>query len=991
MELILQKGLPHQEKPVQAISEVFGAVVWTAPGTSPYENPRIDFDASSLQGTLRDTIRRYGGIESSLTLPSSSCLSIDIKMETGTGKTYVYTNTIYELHKQFGINKFVICVPSLPIKAGTAQFISDPYVLQHFRDTCNYESTIELCVLKAAKKKKGKQFFPSAVRAFVEASKHNSDRINVLLVNMGLLRGKTLLTRDDYDFGVQGYYSPLEAIKSTRPFVIIDEPHRFSREDKTFKLIEDRMCPQCIIRFGATFPKIAVGAGRNKHLETDYQNVLYNLTAFDSFKQNLIKGISKEHFNADADSQEKMKIISIADRESVSVNHISSNGTVSRRLVAGESLGILSDKLSGLSISAIGRDFVELSNGQTKRAGEEFMVDVFSTPYQEQMIKLAIQRHFETERANFERSNRIKTLALFFIDSIESYRGDATGNAWLRDTFDRLLLEQIDRELSRHNSADYDDFLSQSKLNLAACRAGYFAQDNSDSDEAIEQEVNDILHNKKQLLSFRNPDGSWNTRRFLFSKWTLKEGWDNPNVFTITKLRSSGSENSKMQEVGRGLRLPVDENGVRIDDGDFMLNYIVDFTEADFANQLVKEINGDLPQNGGILTISAEEMQHVAALRGMDEMALMMELYAQKYILDTNKTLNPDLLNEFYENYPEFVSRKTLPTGKIVDRNKCRKTFVKVRKEQYDELRTLWEQINQKYIIFLDDRIDTMVEEALPSLLEGDTFTERSVKSTRSVIAAANGQMEAVAGSGVEYTVSGKPMPYNVFLKKINRATSIPIGTLHKAISNYASTHTDFTGNYINEASMVSFIQKFKEWRAENLLGRMNYKKADYKTAVTSLTNPDGTLKDEIVQGSIGVRIEKSVSVPANYLYGSLAYDSPLEKNNILSEPESVVVYGKIPRRSIAIPTIGDSTYSPDFMYIVRKGNGDKELNLVVETKDVENKSQLRGEEKLKISCAEQFFKTLQADGFDVKFRTQLGNKQMLSIINEIISGDGNQ
>ncbi len=408
------------------------------------------------------------------------------------------------------------------------------------------------------------------------------------------------------------------------------------------------MCPQCIIRFGATFPKIAVGAGRNKHLETDYQNVLYNLTAFDSFKQNLIKGISKEHFNADADSQEKMKIISIADRESVSVNHISSNGTVSRRLVAGESLGILSDKLSGLSISAIGRDFVELSNGQTKRAGEEFMVDVFSTPYQEQMIKLAIQRHFETERANFERSNRIKTLALFFIDSIESYRGDATGNAWLRDTFDRLLLEQIDRELSRHNSADYDDFLSQSKLNLAACRAGYFAQDNSDSDEAIEQEVNDILHNKKQLLSFRNPDGSWNTRRFLFSKWTLKEGWDNPNVFTITKLRSSGSENSKMQEVGRGLRLPVDENGVRIDDGDFMLNYIVDFTEADFANQLVKEINGDQPQNAGILTISAEEMQHVAALRGMDEMALMMELYAQKYILDTNKTLNPDRLNEFY-------------------------------------------------------------------------------------------------------------------------------------------------------------------------------------------------------------------------------------------------------------------------------------------------------------------------------------------------------
>lgn len=988
MELILQKGLSHQEKPVQAISEVLGGVSWIETDISHYENPRIDFEATSLQKTLKETIKRYGGIESSLTLPKTSCLNIDIKMETGTGKTYVYTNTIYELHKQFGINKFVICVPSLPIKAGTAQFIADPYVQKHFQDTCNYESTIELGVLKAAKKKKGKQFFPSVVRAFVEASRFNTNKISVLLVNMGLLRGKTLLTRDDYDFGVQGYYSPLDAIKSTHPFVIIDEPHRFSREDKTFKMIEDKICPQCIIRFGATFPKITIGTGRNKRTETDYLNVLYNLTAFDSFSQNLIKGISKEHFNEEAETQEKIKIISIVDRESVSVNHISTSGTVNRRLVAGDSLGILSDKLSGLTIDAIGKDYIELSNGQTKRTGEEFMVDVFSTSYQEQMLKLAIQRHFETERANFERSNRIKTLALFFIDNIESYRGDESGHAWLQETFDRLLLEQLDKEIDKHNSADYDDYLAQSKQNLAACRAGYFAQDNSDSDEAIEQEVNDILHNKKQLLSFRNPDGTWNTRRFLFSKWTLKEGWDNPNVFTIAKLRSSGSENSKMQEVGRGLRLPVDENGARIDDGDFMLNYIVDFTEADFANQLVREINGDLPQKAQILTISDAEMQRVAGLRGIEPMALMVELYTKKYILDTNKTLNPDLLNEFYEEYPEFVTSQTLPSGKIIDRNKSQKTFVKIRKEQYNELKDLWELINQKYVIFLDEKIDEMVQEALPSLLDVDTFTDRTITSSRSIIAAANGQMESVASSGVEYTVSGKPMPYNVFLKRINRATSIPIQTLHKAICDYANGHPTFTDKYINEASMAIFIQKFKDWRVENLLGRMNYKKADYKTVVTSLTNPDGTLKDEIVQGSTGVHIDKTASVPDNYLYGNLTYDSPLEKNNILSEPESVVVYGKIPRKSIAIPTIGDSTYSPDFMYVVRKQNGDKELNLVVETKDVENKSQLRGEEKLKIGCAEKFFKTLQEDGFDVQFRTQLNNRQMMNIINEIISSE---
>ena len=988
MELILQKGLSHQEKPVQAISEVLGGVSWIEADISPYENPRIDFEATSLQQTLKDTIKRYGGIESSLTLPSASCLNIDIKMETGTGKTYVYINTIYELHKQFGVNKFVICVPSLPIKAGTAQFIADPYVQKHFQDTCNYESTIELGVLKAAKKKKGKQFFPSVVRAFVEASRFNTDKISVLLVNMGLLRGKTLLTRDDYDFGVQGYYSPLDAIQSTHPFVIIDEPHRFSREDKTFKMIEEKICPQCIIRFGATFPKITTGSGRNKLVETDYLNVLYNLTAFDAFSQNLIKGISKEHFNEDAETQEKIKIVSIVDRESVSVNHISTSGTVNRRLVSGDSLGILSDKLSGLTIDSIGKDFIELSNGQIKKSGEEFMVDVFSASYQEQMLKLAIQRHFETERINFERSNRIKTLALFFIDNIESYRGDESGHAWLQETFDRLLLEQLNKEIAKPNNEDYEAFLVQSKQNLAACRAGYFAQDNSDSDEAIEQEVNDILHNKKQLLSFRNPDGSWNTRRFLFSKWTLKEGWDNPNVFTIAKLRSSGSENSKLQEVGRGLRLPVDENGARIDDGDFTLNYIVDFTEADFANQLVAEINGDLPQNVSILSISVEEMQRVAGLRETTDMALMMELFNKNYIVDINRTLNLELLTEFYEEYPEFVTNKTLPSGKIVDRNKSNKTFVKVRKEQYKELKDLWELINQKYVIFLDEEIDDMVQNALPDLLESEVFTDRTITSSRSIIAAANGQMESVISSGVEYFVSAKPIPYNVFLKRINRSTSIPIQTLHKAICDYATGHPSFSDKFINEASMANFIQKFKDWRMENLLSRLKYKKANYKNVVTSLTNADGTLKDEIVQGLIGVHIDKTALVPDNYLYGNLTYDSPLEKTNILSEPESVVVYGKIPRKSIAIPTIGDSTYSPDFMYVVRKQNGDKELNLVVETKDVENKSQLRGEEKLKISCAEKFFKTLQDDGINVQFRTQLNNRQMMSIINEIISSD---
>jgi len=207
------------------------------------------------------------------------------------------------------------------------------------------------------------------------------------------------------------------------------------------------------------------------------------------------------------------------------------------------------------------------------------------TSYQEQMMRLALERHFEIEKANFcGRNFKIKTLALFFIDDIASYRETEDGKEpYLLKAFERLLKERIEMEISKltENEEEYKKYLEESLANISACHGGYFAQDNSDSDEDIAREVDIILNEKKRLLSFKNPDGTYNTLRFLFSKWTLKEGWDNPNVFTIAKLRSSGSENSKLQEVGRGLRLPVDENGNRISNEEFQLNYIVDFTEAD--------------------------------------------------------------------------------------------------------------------------------------------------------------------------------------------------------------------------------------------------------------------------------------------------------------------------------------------------------------------------------------------------------------------------
>ena len=201
-------------------------------------------------------------------------------------------------------------------------------------------------------------------------------------------------------------------------------------------------------------------------------------------------------------------------------------------------------------------------------------------------------------------------------------------------------------------------------------------------------------------MSFKNEDGTLNTLRFLFSKWTLKEGWDNPNVFTIAKLRSSGSENSKLQEVGRGLRLPVDENGNRISNEEFTLNYIVDFTEADFAQKLVDQINGELPQTA---IISEEKLNAVAKKIGKSSDDLFDELYDKRYI-DRHLNIKPETRDLFFAEYPDFATG--LSAGKVKDRNKDKPKPVKIRKAVYNEIKELWETINHRYLLFYDNDLN---------------------------------------------------------------------------------------------------------------------------------------------------------------------------------------------------------------------------------------------------------------------------------------------
>lgn len=942
---------------------------------------RLFISGTNIKAIQKDLPAEF---RSNIPLNDDGYLSLDIKMETGTGKTYVYTKTIYELHKRYGFNKFIIAVPSLAIKAGTAQFLQDSYARKHFTDSCSYDAEIEPLILSAPKKKKkGRSYFPSVVSDFVKGSCQNTNKIYVLLVNMQLLTGAKVVTKDDYDYGVEGFYKPLDAIAATKPIVMIDEPHRFSRAQKAFKVITEQIKPQAIIRYGATFPETTVGRGRNRISLKDYQNLLYDLNACASFNQGLIKGVAKEHFEPVSKKDAKVKITSIDNKEAVHFQ-LKQKDTAAKsfELKKGDSLSIITEAFAGVTISAIGTNFVEFSNGIKKNTGEELDVDIYMTSYQEQMLRLALQRHFETEKQNFcDRKYKIKTLALFFIDDITSYREDDDGKEpYLRLAFEKLLKEQLEKTIASLNEHDeeYKKYLEASLADLQACHAGYFAQDNNDTDENVAKEVDTILHGKKELLSFTRENGEPNTLRFLFSKWTLKEGWDNPNVFTIAKLRSSGSDNSKLQEVGRGLRLPVDENGNRISNEDFTLNYIVDFTEANFAQNLVDQINGEVPQSN---TISEEKLQQVAEKLGITDDELFEELLVNKRYIDRHYNIRPETKAQFFEEYPEFAAG--LKSGKVKDRNNEKPKPVKIRKAVYNEIKELWETINHRYLMFYDDDLDDNIEDIVLSIFEKDVFTTLVMSSERNKIHSDGSTVNVVSEAGVQYVVSSR-ISYGLFLKRISNVTNLPIKVLHVALCRYAKKHgTSFT-TLLNDNSVAAFCKEFTTWKTENLQGRFKYERSKAPLGATALTYADGSVRSEVAQGRIGTKIMPGTP-SAKYLYDAYAYDSPLERDNIMADIEEVIVYGKIPRASIAIPTIAGSMYSPDFMYVVKHSNGDKELNIIVETKDVEGKTDLRSEEKVKIDCAKVFFNTLTTDGYKVHFRTQIGNKQMIQIINEVI------
>ncbi|ULJ61891.1 type III restriction-modification system endonuclease [Wielerella bovis] len=979
-----EKNLPHQERAIESVLSVFNHI-HPPKQNSRDENPEIMFSGSLKMDNLQK-IQKANSVED---IPLSGSNVLDIAMETGTGKTYTYTKTMFELNRVLGVFKFIVVVPTLSIKAGTKNFLQSTSLTEHFRQDfagLYGEKEIQLYVVESQKNKANKSSMPSEIVRFVETE--DTQKIHVLLINMGMVNSPTMAGKDKNNDGSHlikdQYHVPFEALAAVKPFLIMDEPHKFDIDGITWQNLQ-LFKAQFILRYGATFPSIQVNKkdehGKNIKNEQGkiiklsvqkFENLLYRLTAIDAFNDDLVKGIRAFTEQIDGDNGERIKLIDLDGKEATFVLN-----KQEFKLSKGELLSRIHHAIDDLFVAEMNKSTLVLSNGLEMKKGESLNPYSYSDSVRDKMMRQAVRQHFELEKQLLTRNGgRIKPLTLFFIDDIQGYRDEKNQlSGSLKTVFEQMVKTELENVLKNES----DEFLRQywqTALNdISQTHGGYFSQDNSDKDEKIEQQVNEILHDKEALLSLANP------RRFVFSKWTLREGWDNPNVFQICKLRSSGSETSKLQEVGRGLRLPVNEYMARVKDHAFFLNYFVDSSETDFVKTLTDEVNHAVVKPIVFTELNDELIEKIQAAYPNE---------TKKNIRNTLADLTDDddvfLENGFAEAqklFPKaFEVSGSLKNGKIT-RSGDKAEKVKMRVGKYDELKALWEAINQKALLQYKIQDEAEFLALFTQYLRDNAhkFTKTGIRTVQQEIQVSNGLLTAVNSESV-YDEVFEPintLNYREFLLKLSQTALIQMQTLHQAF--FAVRDVLPISQYLNEQTIKAIQAGFDRWLLLHSFNafEVGYSRVGGSIHPTKFTDNQGNALVEVNAADLGTQFDE-VNPLEEFLFESVFYDSELERENITDNRiQEVIVFTKIPKNSIKIPVAGGKTYSPDFAYIVKTAL-DETLNLILESKNVSGSDDLRQEEQQKIKHAERLFAEINRD-VNVKFQTQFEGEQIVEFL----------
>lgn len=933
-----------------------------------YGNHRLELDRQTMLRNIRFVQNLYDITPSETLAQGVAPVNLDIEMETGTGKTYVYIKTMFELNKQYGWSKFIVVVPSIAIREGVDK--SFTMLEDHFMELYG---------------KKARPFVYDSSNLQRLDSFSSDSGLCVLIINTqafaasmkegGRSKESRIIYSKQDDFGSR---RPIDVIAANNPIIIMDEPQKMEG-DATQAGIK-RFNPLFVLNYSATH--------KTKH------DTVYALDALDAYRQRLVKRIHVKGFELKnlrgISGYMYLDGIELSPKRPpmarIEIETKTASGTIVRKTKAFGTGGSLYEEsglaeYEGFTLTEIKpQGYVTFLNGVTLRRGE-VVGDTSELTMQRVQIRETIMSHLEKERQLFKRG--IKCLSLFFIDEVAKYKSyDEAGNE-VKGVFQKIFEEEYARLVSEEFhiwDEDYNEYLR--RFTPQEVHRGYFSIDkktNRVTDGKVEKKtgLSDdisaydlILKNKERLLSFEEPT------RFIFSHSALREGWDNPNIFQICTLRHSNSTTAKRQEVGRGLRLCVDKNGVRMDKellGEDVhevnkLTVIANESYADFTSALQKETREVLRKRAVQATVAyftGKQIKIGEEFHTIDESEasrIIVYLEDNDYI-DKDKHITPEYREAVANGNVAPLPPKLEPIAggvtrlinsifdpKALDdmvRNEKTTTLENKLNENFDkeEFQALWKEINHQYVYTVSYDSDELIGKAIQHI-----NAELDVKRLRYIMVegmqdekqvtefgdtrSQSHQLTDICTSTVRYDLVGD----------IAKGANLTRRTVVKILQGIKGSKL-----YLFKNNPEEFIRKvisiIKEQKSTMIVETIHYNITEGKYDSNIFTVKSKMDFDKAYEA------KKHIT---DYVFS----DSKGERQfaHDLDEAKEVVVYAKLPR-TFHIPTpVGN--YAPDWA-IAMEADGIKHIFFIAETKGSLSSMDLTKIEQAKIECAEKLFNSI--------------------------------
>jgi type III restriction enzyme len=912
---------------------------------------RLQLLDDELLGNLGDIQLRNG------LRPSASLASGDftVEMETGTGKTYVYLRTVFELNKRYGFTKFVIVVPSVAIKEGVYHTIET--AAEHLKGLYA-GAPFDFFLYDSAKL--------GQVRNFA-----TSPHIQIMVMTVGAINKKDVnnLYKDSEKTGGE---KPIDLIKATQPIIIVDEPQSVDGGlEGRGKEALGAMNPLCTLRYSATHAE--------KH------HMVFRLDAVDAYERKLVKQIEVASLQVEGGHNKPyVKLISTSNKRGVITARVELDVQQGKHVSRQEVMVQDGDDLEQTTKRAIytncrigeircgkGQELVEVK----VPGGEEWLQigqasgDVDGDAVKRQMIRRTIKEHLDKELRL--RPQGIKVLSLFFIDSVEHYRKyDADGNPQKGKY--ALMFEEEYRRLAAH--PDYQTLFKEVDLQSDATEVhnGYFsidkkgtwsdtAENNQSSRDNAERAYNLIMRDKEKLLGFETK------LKFIFSHSALREGWDNPNVFQICALRDMGTERERRQTIGRGLRLCVNQQGERLRGFDInTLTVVATESYEQFAENLQKEIEEDTGIRFGIVEKHqfaaipvVEASGHTTSLGVTQSEAIWNHLKeagyvdakgkVQDYLRKALKDGTLQLPDPFQAQLPHVQEVLRKLAGKLDIKNADERVPIKTRQAvlHSEEFQALWNRIKHKTTYRVQFDNERLVTECAKVIRDCPPISKTRIQIRKADLAIGKAGVEAQeTAASAPITLDENDIELPDLLTdlqdktQLTRRSLVRILTKSLRLDDFKRNPQQFialVAEAINRTKRMALVDGIRYQR----IGDEHY----YAQELFEQEELTGYLKNMLAA-------ERSV-------YEHVVYDSPGVERTFaeqLEQNEAVKVYAKLPGWFKVLTPLG--TYNPDWAVLVEK-DGRERLYFVVETKSSLFTDDLRDKESAKIKCGEAHFKAL--------------------------------